>query len=169
MDKRDSEETVGEGLLTPLCRLYGALAVTDDIHNRNSNQKMLNKSHPQLGFDPSWNLQGSLLTAGLNPSTFPRFKMFARLTRLIIIEMKDGRSARDALDYALRAVLPFYTLTPMDIATIEVNINRTFIHAYIDVYVNMFLHKCIWIYTNLFVCTRNCIYTNVDIRMFLHT
>jgi hypothetical protein len=142
MDKGDSEGTTGEGLLNPLCRLYGALAVTDDIH---SNQQNLEESNHHRGFDPSWNLQGSLLTAGLNPSIFPRFKMFARLTRLITIEMKDGRNARDALGYALRAVLPFYTLTPTGISTIEVN-KRTCIYVYVVRYVcKHFFYICIWI------------------------
>lgn len=153
MDTIDGKGTTGEGLLNPLCRLYGALAVTDDIH---SNPQNLEESNPHRGFDPSWNLQGSLLTAGLNPSIFPRFKMFARLTRLITIEMKDGRNSRDALSYALRAVLPFYTLTPTGISAIEVTIKRTYIYLYVVyrcvcsyVYKPVF-YECLWIYMNLF-------------------
>jgi hypothetical protein len=71
--------------------------------------------------------------------------------------MNDGRSARDALSYALRAVLPFYTLTPTGISTIEVSVKGiifmyiSYVDMYAVMYANIFFHIWIRIYMNLSV------------------
>jgi hypothetical protein len=90
-------------LLTPLCQIYSALASSEVIDSCKSYEE-----------GRSWDLKGSLLTQGLSISSFPRFRLFARLTRLVAIETAAGRPAAEALEYAIKAVLPFFSLAYTD-------------------------------------------------------
>ena len=103
----DAAEDVTESLLAPLCSIYERLAAP----NSDIIEKPLK--------DQVWDVQGSLLSAGLSASAFPRFRMFARLTRLVTIESRNGRSPRGSLEFAINSVLPFLSLATSTCTDIE--------------------------------------------------
>ena len=109
----DTEEGMtrkkSEALLSPLCSIYERLSVADGIET----------DSPAL--DNQWDLKGSLMTAGISTATFPRFRMFARLLRLISIESKAGLTPKDALECSLKSVLPFLSMASSSGGAVDLN------------------------------------------------
>ena len=116
----DSTDGQAEGLILPLCSTYESLARAeiddaDDV---------------QTG--GTWDLTGSLISSGIPATTFPRFRMFARLVRLVAIESKAGLASRDALQCSLQSVLPFFSLTPSSGSKDESDLTRRVVSMQVD-------------------------------------
>jgi MoxR-like ATPase len=94
-----SDADTSKGLLAPLCAIYEDLASSEV------------EEYDAPAGDAEWDVRGSLVTSGISVSTFPRFRMFARLLRLVSLESKTGRDSREALGYSLKSVLPFLSLS----------------------------------------------------------
>lgn len=115
-----SSDVQGKGLILPLCSTYESLAIAeiDDADDVQTGE--------------TWDLKGSLISSGIPASTFPRFRMFARLLRLIAIETRAGLAPRDALQCGLQSVLPFLSLTPSDGSKDESDLTRRGVSMQVD-------------------------------------
>jgi MoxR-like ATPase len=116
----DSSDMQAEALLSPLCSTYEALAIAEVDDTDDS----------QTG--GPWDLTGSLISSGVPASTFPRFRMFARLLRLVAIETQAGLAPRDALQCGLQSVLPFFSLAHSNCSEDESEIMQRVVNMQVD-------------------------------------
>ena len=116
----DSNDVQVEGLILPLCTTYESLAIAE-IDDADDVQT-----------EGTWAVTGSLISSGIPASTFPRFRMFARLLRLVAIESKAGLAPRDALQCSLQSVLPFFSLTASDGSKDESDLTRRVVSMQVD-------------------------------------
>ena len=90
-----------QSLLVPLCDIYGLLAApVSEIEDSTHKSQLLD-------------VKGSLSAAGLSAAVYPRFRMFARLTRLVAIECRNGKNPRESLQSSVKSVLPFFSIATL--------------------------------------------------------